>query len=116
MAMHRRAGISLAEVLIAIFVLALSLLGVLSLFPLGAVRMAQAIKDDRTGNLNQNTTAIFRQYWREETDPLTRPNPTSRFTWMYRPSPLGPGGYNPGFADRYDPIWNAMENPNFAFN
>src|SRR5262245_21510385 len=65
--MNRRPGISLAEVLIAMFVLALGLLGVLSLFPLGAVRMAQAIKDDLCQVHNLNMAANLHWVWREET-------------------------------------------------
>ena len=46
--MIRRAGVTLIEVLVAIFVTALGLLALLALFPLGAVSMAQAVKDTRT--------------------------------------------------------------------
>jgi hypothetical protein len=42
-------GISLAEVLVAIFVMGIGLLALLALFPLGALTMAEAIKDDRAG-------------------------------------------------------------------
>jgi hypothetical protein len=48
--MRQRAGVTLTEVLVAIFVAALGLLGILALFPVGALNMAQAIKDDRTGH------------------------------------------------------------------
>src|SRR5437764_12387529 len=61
-----RPGATLTEVLIAIFVLALGLMGVLSLFPLGAVRMAQAIKDDRTAIHNLNVGANLRWVWKDE--------------------------------------------------
>jgi len=45
--MRRRPGISLLEVLIAIFVMAIGMLALLTLFPVGALSMAQAIKDNR---------------------------------------------------------------------
>ena len=45
--MHRRTGITLIEVLVAIFVAAIGTLSLLVLFPLGALNMAQAIRDDR---------------------------------------------------------------------
>jgi hypothetical protein len=45
---ERDAGSTLLEVLTAIFVSGLALLALLTLFPLGALRMADAIKDDRT--------------------------------------------------------------------
>ena len=44
----RDAGVTLTEVLVTIFILAVGLLALLALFPLGALSMAQAIKDDRT--------------------------------------------------------------------
>ena len=62
----RRPGFSLTEVLIAIFVLALALMGILSLFMLGTVRMAQAIKDDRCALANHNATTQIRLYWKDQ--------------------------------------------------
>ena len=47
----RRAGITLLEVLAAIFVMGVGLLALLVLFPLGALSMAQAIKDDRAASV-----------------------------------------------------------------
>jgi prepilin-type N-terminal cleavage/methylation domain-containing protein len=54
----RRAGMTLMEVLIAIFVMSIGLLGVMALFPMGAVSMARAIKDDRAGQAAANARAI----------------------------------------------------------
>ena len=45
--MRRRPGITLIEVLVAIFIMTIGLLALLTLFPLGALRMAQALQDDR---------------------------------------------------------------------
>ena len=75
---NRRRGVTLTEVLIAIFVLALGLLGVLSLFPLGVVRMAQAVKDDRSALANHNATTQFRLYWKDQLGlvPPLQQNPT----------------------------------------
>jgi hypothetical protein len=109
-----RPGLSLAEVLIAMFVLALGLLGVLSLFPLGAVRMAQAIKDDRSQNHNLNTAAQFHVIWKLETV-----SSNGNYRQMY------PSYYNPGpnttptqsdIGDRIDPLTCAMEDPNYPPN
>jgi hypothetical protein len=52
------------EVLVAIFVMALGLIALLALFPLGALNMAQSIKDDRTGHAGANATAIAHTAWR----------------------------------------------------
>lgn len=56
-AMKRR-GATLVEVLVAIFVMALGMMALLTLFPLGALRMAQAIQDDRTAACAANADAI----------------------------------------------------------
>jgi hypothetical protein len=60
-----RPGLTLVEVLTAIFVMALGLLALLTLFPLGALNMAQAVKDDRSGTAAQNATSLMRVLWRE---------------------------------------------------
>jgi hypothetical protein len=48
----------LVEVLVAIFVTGVGLLALLALFPLGALTMAQAIKDDRTATAAANARAV----------------------------------------------------------
>lgn len=45
--MIRRPAVTLIEVLIAMFIMAIGMLALLVLFPLGAVSMGQALKDDR---------------------------------------------------------------------
>jgi type II secretory pathway pseudopilin PulG len=56
--MIRRSGTTLIEVLVAIFVTAIGLLGLLALFPLGAVNMALAIKDSRCAQAAANAFAL----------------------------------------------------------
>jgi hypothetical protein len=58
MFMSRRNGTTLVEVLVAIFIMAIGLLTLLTLFPLGALSMAQAIKDDRTAHAAASGAAI----------------------------------------------------------
>jgi hypothetical protein len=53
-----QAGVTLLEVLTAIFVMAIGLLALLTLFPLGALEMAQAIEDDRAGAAAQSAVAL----------------------------------------------------------
>jgi prepilin-type N-terminal cleavage/methylation domain-containing protein len=60
--MNRRSGVTLIEVLVAIFVVALGLLALLTLFPLGALSMAQAIRDDRIALTASNAVAILRAW------------------------------------------------------
>lgn len=51
-------GTTLLEVLAAIFVMGIGLLALLTLFPLGALEMAQAINDDRTAAIAANARAF----------------------------------------------------------
>jgi Tfp pilus assembly protein PilV len=57
--MSRRAGVTLIEVLVSIFVVALGLLALLTLFPLGALSMAQALRDDRVAQTAGNAVATL---------------------------------------------------------
>lgn len=56
--MSRRTGATLVEVLVTIFVMALGLIALLTLFPIGALRMAEALKDSRTALAAANAEAI----------------------------------------------------------
>lgn len=51
--MIRRPAVTLMEVLIAMFIMAIGMLALLALFPVGAVSMAAALKDDRCAYASQ---------------------------------------------------------------
>jgi hypothetical protein len=53
-----RAGITLVEVLAAIFIMGVGLLALLTLFPLGALSMARAVRDDRAAAAGANAGSI----------------------------------------------------------
>jgi type II secretory pathway pseudopilin PulG len=53
-----RPGATLIEALVAIFIMAIGLLTLLTLFPLGALNMAQAIQDDRAAHAAANAIAL----------------------------------------------------------
>jgi Prokaryotic N-terminal methylation motif len=53
-----QAGATLAEVLVAILIMGVGLLALLTLFPLGALNMAQEIKDDRTAAVAESAAAL----------------------------------------------------------
>jgi hypothetical protein len=55
---------SLTEVLVALFILALGVIGILAMFPLAASQMAQALRDDRSALAAQSADAYMRWYWR----------------------------------------------------
>jgi prepilin-type N-terminal cleavage/methylation domain-containing protein len=92
-----RKGVTLAEVLVAMFVVAIGMLALLALFPVGALQMAQAIKDDRCGHAAGNATAYVRSLWKTlmedpnlatysptEPNPNTMPAPPANLPNMYR--------------------------------
>lgn len=56
--MVRRSGVSLVEVLVTLFITAIGLLALLSLFPVGAVSMARALKDSRCAQAAYNGAHI----------------------------------------------------------
>ncbi len=69
----RRSGVTLLEVLVAIFVMAIGLLALLTLFPLGAMQMAQAIKDDRCAQQATQADALLRSHHYNAYLPATGP-------------------------------------------
>jgi prepilin-type N-terminal cleavage/methylation domain-containing protein len=73
--MTGRAGVTLLEVLITIFVMAIGLLAVLTLFPLGALSMAQALQSDRAA-----TAAGLAAEYAEAMDLRHDPNVIRAFT------------------------------------
>jgi hypothetical protein len=64
----RRRAVTLTEVLIAIFLMGIGLMAILSLFPLGAAQMAQAIKDQRAAEAATNASAMARVVWNQACD------------------------------------------------
>lgn len=100
--MIRRSGVTLTEVLMAMFVLAIGLMGILALYPVAAIQMAQAIKDDNCAVADANATAQIRPIWQDE---VAKPNPRYAI-------PLAP----PPYADTRDPFFGAMRDVNFPWN
>lgn len=56
----RRPGVTLIEVLVAIFVASIGLLALMALFPVGALSMRQALKDGRCAQTAANAFALFK--------------------------------------------------------
>jgi prepilin-type N-terminal cleavage/methylation domain-containing protein len=54
----QRPGVTLLEVLTAIFIMGIGMLALLTLFPLGALSMARAIRDDRAATIAANASAV----------------------------------------------------------
>ncbi len=62
---EKRPGVTLMEVLIAIGILAVGMLAIMALFPIGAVSMARAINQNRAADHAANSDAMFRYYWKK---------------------------------------------------
>ena len=62
----RRGGLTLTEVLVTLLILSIGLLSVLTLFPLGAVNMGRAVRDDRSYQCARSLEGTFRAYWKPE--------------------------------------------------
>lgn len=56
--MKQRAGLTLVEVLVAMFIMSIGLLAIMTLFPLGLMNYGQAMQDDRVGQAASNAAAI----------------------------------------------------------
>jgi hypothetical protein len=90
-----RPAATLTEVLVAIFVMGIGLLALLSLFPLGALSMAQAIKDDRTAQAAKDAFAIAEMFNIHNDAFLYQPGtPGATFT-------VGPFSYTDAFVNPY---------------
>jgi hypothetical protein len=63
-----RTAVTLTEVLIAIFLMGIGLMAIMSLFPLGAAQMAQALQDERAAEAATNAAAFARNVWKQTCD------------------------------------------------
>ncbi|MSU80218.1 MAG: prepilin-type N-terminal cleavage/methylation domain-containing protein, partial [Gemmataceae bacterium] len=55
--MTRRSGLTLVEVLVAMFIMSIGMIALLTLFPIGVLRMAQSIRDARCEQMGRNAYA-----------------------------------------------------------
>jgi hypothetical protein len=98
LAAQRRPGTTLVEVLVSIFVMAIGLVALLSLFPLGAFEMADAIRDNHVSVCVTNATAAA-VAWDLRHDGISQPGPKTVVAMLTNPTsrsrhvdadPLGP--------------------------
>src|SRR5262249_41714718 len=74
--MTRRPGLSLVEVLTALFILALGVIAIMTMFPLGASQMAIAVREDRSALAAFGADQYFRTYWKTQVvEPLMQQPP-----------------------------------------
>lgn len=102
--MTRRPGLSLVEVLVALFIVGLGSIAIMTLFPLGALQMGQALKDDRTAQAAGQADGYMRWYWKNYVIEDTSANYPDRSNVNGVGLPLPPGVL--------EPTIRAMEDPN----
>lgn len=83
--MYLRKGLSLVEVLTAIFIMGLGVISILTLFPLGAMRMGQAFRDERSALAAYSADQFFRSYWKTYVVEALAPDPF--FQALDQPAP-----------------------------
>src|SRR2546421_11874148 len=71
--MNRRSGTTLVEVLMAIFIMGIGLMALLTLFPMGALQMAQALKDQRAAEEAASAIGSLRASWKRSYESSYRP-------------------------------------------
>jgi hypothetical protein len=86
--MTRRPGLSLVEVLTALFILALGVIAIMTMFPLGASQMAIANREDRSALAAFGADGYFRTYWK--TQIVESPNPNTESFWAALDNPNAP--------------------------
>jgi hypothetical protein len=83
------------EVLVALFIMALGMIALLTLFPLGALQMGQALKDDRCSQAVNAADNYMRTYWKQYVlEQPNNPDPFITAFWNPRNNPYyvaGPG-------------------------
>jgi hypothetical protein len=106
----QRPGVTLTEVLVALFVMAIGMIALLTLFPLGAMQLSQAIKDDRTAQASNNADYLMRMFWRKYVVEATKNGLPE--VELVRPFVGAPGTPNPNYIH----FMTAMENPNITLD
>jgi hypothetical protein len=105
--MKSRPGVTLVEVLVSIFTMGIGLLSLLTLFPLGASNMAQALRDQRLAHAAANASAQAEAFnIRNDKTTLAAlidPNPTGTHNPPL-PSLDVPGYDGPSYAVLTDPV------------
>jgi hypothetical protein len=117
--MYRRRGITLTEVLVTLFVLAIGLLALLTLFPLAAINMQQSIQDDRSGHQAANAVALADMYY--DFRPLLETGlQNQQFTASFFRSPGGGAAQalddGPSYPIYIDPVGASSTTPTWVGN
>lgn len=99
-----RSGITLLEVLTAIFIMGIGMMALLTLFPAGALSMARAVRDDRAAAIAANAAAIAAAFdLRNDSEVKTAFDDASRASYMPDYSKAVGASSNPVFVDPLAP-------------
>ena len=107
MTRNRRAGLTLIEVLVSMFIMSFGLLAIMTLFPLGAINMAKAVRDDRSYQAARSADGLFRAYWKGEIAEPPTPNDSGLYSALNDPNagqtaPVDPQGlFTPARANEW---------------
>ena len=125
-----RRGLTLTEILIAIMIMGVGVLAILTLFPLGLMRMAQAVRASRSAMLSESASsdlagrglldkASFATSW-------SGPNAGRAYFDPFLVDPANPAAYNSatdggvsraigaGLPVAYDPLWWYEVDPTYS--
>jgi hypothetical protein len=110
--MTRRPAVTVIEALMAILVMAIGLLALLTLFPLGAVSMYQSIKDERCAELSINATGQYKAFGINNDPAVVIASPSGTGTIFEDPWPLLTAGapgvpslITAGYTGPTYPVW-----------
>jgi hypothetical protein len=106
----RRTGFSLTEVIVALFVMAVGIISLLALFPVGAVQMGYALRDDRSQSTALQADAEVRRWWRQEV--VERVATTEDAPFYVMDDPNDP--WNPAAVPAHPVVANPAA-PNYIF-
>jgi hypothetical protein len=118
--MNRRPGVTLIEVLVAIFVTGVGLLSLLALFPVGAFSMANAIKNGRCvqASANSKGVAASNRIWTDSSVSGSFTTPGGALPGISSTSPpASPFPYTgPSYPVYVDPIGTSLSSSLGGFN
>jgi len=107
---HKRAGLSLTEALVALFIMAIGMISLLTLFPLGAIQMGRALRDDRCAQCAWQADGVVRTWWQVEV--VDKPGTETGPYFASLDGGVAQTATTPGMVVAIDPIgiWSGRTN------
>ena len=115
---HNRAGLSLMEALVALFIMAIGMISLLTLFPLGAIQMGRALRDDRCAQCAWQGDGVVRTWWQVEVADKSGAATVPYYSALdgTGANAVPPSSSGPSNVVAIDPIgwWSGRSNQNLA--